>query len=125
MGGGVGSGGAVPLARSDRALLGAHGIVGIGQVDEVVFHEGAVALAVFKVSRCWAHIKIAPPQCPQIQMDAALHIDQERALALVLQHRQRFFGCESKVTHLGFVVRAVRVCAPVGPTAQAAQGELP
>ena len=121
---GVCGGGAVELRGVHRAGIAFDRVVGVGQVDEVVLDEGAVAITGFKIAGGRLHVEIAPPERAQVHVDAPLHVHQQRALALLLQHGQRLFGLQAEVGDLFLVVRAVRLRAPGGPAPQAAQREL-
>ena len=123
--GAVRGGGAVELEAGNRLVaFGREVVEGIRHVQQVVLDVGPVAFARLEVARGRTHEEVARPQRPQIHVDAALHVDQQRALALLLQHRQRLFRFEAEVVDLLFVVGAVRVRAPQRPAPQSAQGEV-
>ena len=124
VGRGVRAGRAVKLGGVHQAIVALHGVQGVGQVDEIVLDEGAQAFPVFKVTGGGAHEKIAAPQGAQVHVDAPLHIDQQGAFALLLQHGQRLFGLQPEVGNLGLKCGAVGLCSPHGPAAQAPQGQL-
>ena len=101
----MGRGGAVhfqsrQILRRVSAARGAEIIVGIGQVDEIALHVRAIAFARLEVAGSRLHEEIPRPQCAQIHVDAALHVDEQRALALLLQHGLRFLGLQAEVVGL-------------------------
>ena len=96
----------------------------IGQIHKIIFDVRFVTFTRFKVTTGGAHEKIASPQGAQIHIDTPLHIHEQRALALLLQHRQRLFGFQAEVTYLLFKIDAVRVRPPSRPTPQTTQGQL-
>ncbi len=125
MRGAVRGGGAIQLQPGHRFLSFDREVIeGVRHVQQVILDVGPVALARLEVARSRAHEEIARPQGPQIHVDAALHVDQQGALALLLQHRQRLFRFEAEVLDLLFVVGAVGMRAPQRPAPQAAQGEV-
>lgn len=125
MRGGVRSGRAVQLRRGHRAGGPLDRVVGIGQVDDAVLDEGTSAFALLEIGRRGPQIKIAPPQRPQVHLDAPLHVHQQGAFALLLQHRQGFAGLQIEVRGQLLRLGAVRLHAPMRPAAQAPQAELP
>ncbi len=120
MRGAVCGGGSVQLQAGHTLVV----VVGVGQVQQIVFDIGLVAFAAFKVARGRAHEKVARPQRPQVHIDAPLHVHQQRALALFLQHGERLLALQAEVGDLFLVVGAMRVRTPQRPAPQAAQGEL-
>ena len=121
---GVGASRAIKLGGVHQPIVALHGVQGVGQVDEIVLDEGAQAFPVFKVTGGGAHEKVAAPQGTQVHVDAPLHIDQQSTFALLLQHGQRLFGLQTEIGDLGLVFRAVGLCAPGRPAAQAPQSQL-
>ena len=118
--GGVGGGGAVQL----EAAHGAARVVRVGQMDDAVRDEGPVALPGFEVAAGGPQEEIAPPQRAQVHPDAPLHIDEEGAAALLLQHGEGVRTLQPKVADLRLEVGAVRLGAPHRPAAQSPEGEL-
>ena len=115
---------AVELGGVHQAVIALHGVQSVGQVDEIVLNKGAQAFPAFEVTGGGAHEKVAAPQGTQVHVDAPLHIDQQGAFALLLQHGQRLFGLQTEISDLGLECGTVGLCAPSRPSAQAPQSQL-
>ncbi len=69
-------------------------VEGVGQVDgEVGDERAALALA----AGGGAQPEVAPPECPQVHRQAPVDVDEERALALLLQDGERLGAREREV----------------------------
>ena len=123
--GAVRGGGAVEFQAGNRlAVLGLEIIECIRHMQQVIGDIRPIALATFEVAGGRAHEEVACPKRAQIHVDAPLHVNQQRALALLLHHRQRFLRIQAEVLDLLLVIGAMRVCAPQRPAAQAAQRQV-
>ena len=125
VGGAMGGGGAVKFQTRNRLLaLRGEIIEGIRQMQQVILDVGPITLASLVIPGGGAHEEIPCPEGAQIHIDAPLHVHQQGALALLLQHRQRLLGLDAEILDLLLVVGAVGVGPPQGPAAQAAKGQL-
>ena len=99
-------------------------VVSVGNVDDEALDIGLQTLARFIVTRSRAQEKIPPPHRAQINVQATLHVDEQRALALLLQHRHRIGALQREIFLLAFEIGLVGLRAPHHPAAQATQGQL-
>ena len=99
-------------------------VEGIRQVHQVVFDVRPAAPPGFEIVRGRAHEKRARPQRPQVKIQLAMIIDEQRTAALALQHRLRGFGSDTEVSGLPFEIALISLRSPGGPAAQAAQRQF-
>ena len=59
-------------------------VIGIRQVDDVVFNEGLIPGAGLEIARCGAHVKVASPEGTQVHIDSSLDINEQGTLTLFL-----------------------------------------
>mmetsp|Transcript_38692 Transcript_38692/g.90447 ORF Transcript_38692/g.90447 Transcript_38692/m.90447 type:complete len:917 (+) Transcript_38692:6677-9427(+) len=104
--------------------LGAKVVVSIGHVDTKTLDVGLEPLAAFVVAGGRAQKEVAAPQGAQVHVEPALHIHEQGALALLLQHRQRVAALQREVFDLALEVGLVGLRAPHHPAPQPAQREL-
>ncbi len=122
--------GAVDLGTGHHVLLGrgialgAVVVVGVGNVNTEALDVGFEPDAVFVVAGGGAQEKVSTPHGTQVNVQAALHIHKQGALALLLQHRQRVAAVQGKVLCLPLKIRLVSLRPPHHPAAQTAQREL-
>ena len=81
-------------------------------MDNIAINIRLIALAFFKVATGGPHEKIPRPQRTQIHAHAPLHIDEQGALALLLQHAYGFGTFQTEVFELAFKIGFVRLRAP-------------
>ena len=96
-------------------------IDGVGHMHDPPFEIGFEAVV---IRRRRPQEEIAPPQCPQIEIELALIVDEERAAALLLQHRLGIFGLKRKVFGLTGKIAGIGLGTIERPALEAAQGQL-
>ena len=99
-------------------------IEGVRQMQQLRFDVGLAALAGFEILGGRAHEECPAPQRAQIEIELAVVVDEQRAAAFALQYVFRGFGGETEIAVLPVEIALVSLRAPVGPAAQAAQGQL-
>ena len=93
----------------------------IGQVYDVRLDIG---LEVRAVGLGRAQEEVPPPERPQIEIQLALDVDEQRAAPLLLEHGTAVVGLEVEIVDQVVEVAPVGLGAEVSPAAQAAEGKL-
>ena len=123
-------GGAVDLERADdlpgrsRIALGFVVVIGVRDIDDIMLDVRLEPFAAFVIAGGRSQKKIAAPDRAHVDVEPPLDVDEQRALALLLQHRLRVGALQPEIGRLPFEIGFVRLRAPLHPAAQASQRKL-
>ena len=93
-------------------------------MNDAPLDVGLVSLAALVIAGGRAQEEILPPQGPQIEIQAALAVDKQRAAALSLEHSLAVCSLQGKVFRLHIEVARMRLGTPKRPTAEPSEGQL-